>query len=258
MQYPDAQSDNTSTTDVFGLVCRLLEAPRARLCLGTYSSQTADTLADALATPPLKTTRQFLRLRLECALDGLMEVGSAAFVARFGQHARDSLGSDAFRGQPVAAIIRIGSGYRLVRGVHDGSEHGRLLVRINSSRGVETVLALDVQTFFAASTEDASTADRVRAAIPTLLDEGEPTLERAARLLRVGRRTLQRRLGEEDTTFGALLEEVRISIAKQAVLEERLTFAEVSYRLGFSRESAFFRAFKRWTGMTPTEFRKLG
>lgn len=245
-------------TDVHSLASRLMDAPRTRMNLGTYSSENADALADALGSAPLKQTRHLLRLRLECAADGLMEVGSSAFVARFGQRATDSLGSDYLRGQPVAAVVRDGSterGYRVVRGVHDGSEHGRLIVRIETKTGVEQVPALDVQTFFAASAEDASATDRVRAAIPTILGEGEPTLERTARLLRVGRRTLQRRLGEEGTTFGAIVDDVRLAIAKDAVRDEGLSFAEVSHRLGFAGESAFFRAFKRWTGMTPTQFR---
>ena len=67
-------------------------------------------------------------------------------------------------------------------------------------------------------------------------------------------RSLQRRLRDEGTAFGALRDEVRRELADR-YLGEGMSFAEISFMLGFSEPSAFFRAFKRWTGLTPFERR---
>ena len=71
----------------------------------------------------------------------------------------------------------------------------------------------------------------------------------------MSRRTLQRRLAAQQTTLTALREEVRKELALAWLGEPRLSITEVAYLLGFSRPSAFHRAFKRWTGQTPAGFR---
>jgi AraC-like DNA-binding protein len=75
-------------------------------------------------------------------------------------------------------------------------------------------------------------------------------LEPIAKQLGLGGRSLQRRLKDEGTSFQALRDETRRHLADR-YLEEGLSIAEVSFLLGFSEPSAFFRAFKRWTGSTP-------
>ena len=253
-------SDHPSVTDVHALVAELLDAPRDALSLGSYTGADAERLASALgAGDALRPARRYLRFKLECVAQGLVEVGSVAFVARFGRHTPESLGSDAFQGLPVAVMVRdpgAPAGHRIVRGRHGGSDDGRLSARIETPTGEVKVLVLDVQTFFAGGPDDTPMAERTRAAISAMVGRGEPTLEAIARVLRVGRRTLQRRLSEEDTTFAQVLDQVRADIARVAVLDDNVSYAELSDRLGFSRESAFFRAFKRWTGLTPTEFKK--
>ena len=68
-------------------------------------------------------------------------------------------------------------------------------------------------------------------------------------------RSLQRRLKEENTSFNAVREQVRRELT-QRYLADNLSISEISFLLGFSEPSAFFRAFKRWTGMTPIEARR--
>ena len=75
-----------------------------------------------------------------------------------------------------------------------------------------------------------------------------------ARRLRTSARTLQRRLGAEGTSVAKLLDELRRTRA-EAYLEMGLSISEVSYLVGFAEPSVFFRAFKRWTGETPADFR---
>jgi len=81
------------------------------------------------------------------------------------------------------------------------------------------------------------------------------TIEHTAKRLGLTARSLQRRLKDEATSFQAVREQVRQQLA-QRYLEDRLSLAEISFLLGFSEPSAFFRAFKRWTGTTPLEARR--
>ena len=68
-------------------------------------------------------------------------------------------------------------------------------------------------------------------------------------------RTLQRRLHAEGTRFHDLLEEARRTIACSDLSNRNLAAYEVSFLLGCVELSTFFRAFKRWTGKTPQEYR---
>jgi AraC-like DNA-binding protein len=79
-------------------------------------------------------------------------------------------------------------------------------------------------------------------------DEGH--IDVVAKRLGLTSRSLQRRLKDEQTTFNAIREDVRRELA-QRYLADGLAIAEISFLLGFSEPSAFFRAFKRWTGTTP-------
>ena len=83
-------------------------------------------------------------------------------------------------------------------------------------------------------------------------DEGH--IEHVAKQLGMTARNLQRRLKDDGTSFQTVREDVRRELAKR-YLDDRLAISEISFLLGFSEPSAFFRAFKRWTGMTPIEAR---
>ncbi|WP_437809797.1 AraC family transcriptional regulator ligand-binding domain-containing protein [Sorangium sp. So ce1078] len=96
-------------------------------------------------------------------------------------------------------------------------------------------------------------SERVRALLGERLREGADLGALAARL-RMSPRTLQRRLGDEGTSIHALLDEVRRGRAA-ALLEADMAIGEVAYVLGYSEPSAFHRAFRRWTGVTPEAFR---
>jgi AraC-like DNA-binding protein len=88
-----------------------------------------------------------------------------------------------------------------------------------------------------------------------LLADGDVSLAHAARLMRTSPRTLQRQLTREGRSFQAVVDAVRAREAMRLLKEDRRTFGEVAYVLGFSEQSAFFRAFKRWTGKTPMAVR---
>ena len=97
---------------------------------------------------------------------------------------------------------------------------------------------------------------RVRELVAERTASGEPSLARVARELGLSPRTLQRKLGEEGATWKGLLDEVRRAGAERHLRAREMAICEVSYLLGFSEPSAFHRAFRRWTGSTPAEFRR--
>ena len=69
-------------------------------------------------------------------------------------------------------------------------------------------------------------------------------------------RTLQRRLGEEGTSFAALVDEARHALSRELLGGTDLPLVEVASNLGFAEFATFSRAFKRWTGLAPGAYRQ--
>ncbi|HEX5876226.1 MAG TPA: AraC family transcriptional regulator [Pyrinomonadaceae bacterium] len=101
-----------------------------------------------------------------------------------------------------------------------------------------------------------SLVEQVRSIIASELRGGDPSLEHIADQLRLTPRTLQRKLRETGTSHNELLDQMRRQLAMQYLREREMAICEVAYLLGFSESSSFHRAFKRWTGLTPKEFRQ--
>jgi AraC-like DNA-binding protein len=78
-----------------------------------------------------------------------------------------------------------------------------------------------------------------------------------ARSLQMSERTLQRRLREFGTTFKSILNEVRQDLANSYIRDSKLSLTEISFMLGFAEISTFSRAYKRWTGQSPSAFRQI-
>ena len=96
----------------------------------------------------------------------------------------------------------------------------------------------------------------VRKNLRTALERGRPSVDYVAELLHMSARTLQRRLTELNTSFNQVVEEVREQLARMYLDQPALSLAEVAYLLGYSDLTVFVRAFRRWTKMTPGEYRK--
>ena len=97
---------------------------------------------------------------------------------------------------------------------------------------------------------------KVRTVIAQNLREGEPRIGDVARRLGMTARTLQRRLQDEQLGFTALVDAARLDLARRYLADESLSISEVSFALGYSEPSAFTRAFKRWSGSAPAEYRE--
>lgn len=98
-------------------------------------------------------------------------------------------------------------------------------------------------------------SEQVRTFLTNALGSGTPTAAQAARALHMSVRTLHRSLLSEGTSFRELLDQLRQERASGWLANPRCSIAEVSFLLGFAELSSFYRAFKRWTGKTPAEFR---
>lgn len=102
----------------------------------------------------------------------------------------------------------------------------------------------------------ATMAERVRAALLEGLPSGQLAIDVVAQRLALSKRTLQRRLGDEGTSFQDVLQKTREALATHYLERTRLPLAEISFLLGFEQPNSFFRAFHCWTGRTPETVRR--
>jgi AraC-like DNA-binding protein len=108
---------------------------------------------------------------------------------------------------------------------------------------------------YLARCDSPSTTMQVRARIIELLPDGRPGQEAIATSLHLSLRSLQRRLQHENTSFTTLLNETQQQLAMQYIRESHRSIGEITYLLGYSEPGSFTRAFRRWTGKSPLQFR---
>jgi len=96
---------------------------------------------------------------------------------------------------------------------------------------------------------------QVKAMIGYDFSDGFPSFETISSALNMSAPTLRRRLKREDTTFQQLKDDSRCDVAKLYLDRVELSINEVALQMGFTDPSAFHRSFKKWTGMTPGQFR---
>lgn len=103
---------------------------------------------------------------------------------------------------------------------------------------------------------DDSVSARVRSALTELLPGGAGTIEDVAKKLGLSRRTLQRKLSQENTTFQKHLNNTREILAIHYIRNTDMTTNDMAYLLGYAELNSFLRAFSVWTGKSITEYRK--
>ena len=97
---------------------------------------------------------------------------------------------------------------------------------------------------------------RTRQAVIDELASGLPSLDDVAARLHMSSRSLQRKLEESKASFSELRDSVQREMAEQWVANSDRSLAEITFRLGFSDQSNFSKAFKRWTGQSPGQYRQ--
>lgn len=104
--------------------------------------------------------------------------------------------------------------------------------------------------------QDLALPDMVRRTLFARLTEDDVSIDGVARLLGLHKRTLNRRLAGDDTSFARLLAEVRFQIARQLLAGTDLPFVDIAATLNYTDASAFSRAFRAWAGMPPSAWRE--
>ncbi|CBL46787.1 Transcriptional regulator, AraC family [gamma proteobacterium HdN1] len=120
------------------------------------------------------------------------------------------------------------------------------LLRLHEQVASEHVARLEKQDFV-------SSVNRL---IGELLESGHADLETVAERLAIKPRSLRTRLSEAETNFNQLLADYRCNLAKRLLAKTDESIDEIVYLTGFSEPSTFYRAFKRWVGLTPIEYRR--
>jgi len=132
---------------------------------------------------------------------------------------------------------------------------GQLPCRFSNSASYQHALIL-CERELAALLGDNTFQDRIVEIIAPLLQGQPPTIEDVASKVGMASWTLRRKLGKEGTTYQKLLDQTRKELAESYISDSIHSFTEVAYILGFSSPAAFHRAFKRWMGVSPGEYRK--
>jgi AraC-like DNA-binding protein len=147
--------------------------------------------------------------------------------------------------------------------VHFDTEMDALLVSHEQMQAPNRLGDRDIVKFFDAHLdEEVSKLDaggslerRIRAKISQSLSQGVPALSDIAAQFGMSGRTLQRQLSERGYSFQNVVDQSRRELAERLLRETSYPLAEVAFLTGFSEQSAFNRAFRRWAGQTPRSFR---
>lgn len=190
---------------------------------------------------------------VERELAKLLVLAPAVIGNRYGFHVET-----AFTGGRALALRRIAGGNPVVS---DAGEHalvfaGELLDKALPQADPVTGRALEAQCaeLLQRRQRRRGIGAHVRSRLLSQLDR-QLGIEQIAAEMHVDERTLRRKLAAEGTSFRELADEVRSTMALELLGDGQLTIQEVAARLGYHDAAAFSRAFKRWTGERPGEFR---
>jgi len=127
---------------------------------------------------------------------------------------------------------------------------------ILGDEGISRYLISHLDAELSEITQEPALVAQAKAAIAQALSEGPPKMTEIARGLGFSERSFHRRLSEHGMSFQSMTEETRRDLAEGLLRDERHSLAEIAFLTGFSEQSAFTRAFKRWVGTTPAIYRK--
>lgn len=148
--------------------------------------------------------------------------------------------------------------------VHFGADKDAMLLshqslsepNILGDEGITRFLDSHLDQELAQIDDAPSLQKQTKSEIARALSEGLPKMGDIARQMGLSARSFHRRLAEHGLSFQTLTEETRREIATAMLHEDRYALSEISFLTGYSEQSAFNRAFKRWMGVTPATYRK--
>lgn len=127
---------------------------------------------------------------------------------------------------------------------------------VQADPGLSSILDRHAEELLARLPQSENLLDSVNRLMSKGLRGGDPSLTVIAQQLGYAPRTLQRKLEEAGTSYHTLLDEMRRELSIYYLREANIAVSEVAFLLGFSETSAFHRAFRRWMGVSPGEFRR--
>ncbi|MCB1342233.1 MAG: AraC family transcriptional regulator ligand-binding domain-containing protein [Pseudooceanicola sp.] len=204
-----------------------------------------------IRTPP----HSVLDLRNECALAG--------FARNMRNFVGEALVFDAItfrhpcRGDPADYAALLGCPVRF-EAERDAIVLGRAMLDLPNRLGdaaVNAFLTAHLERELGPLDDRSLRADLLRLLTPAL-SNGVPQAAAIARQLGMSERTLYRRLAEEGLTFRDVLVEAQLALAQELLRDGGTSIAEIAFLTGFAEQSTFSRAFKRWVGKAPAQFRQ--
>lgn len=140
-------------------------------------------------------------------------------------------------------------------GLHYGDQVLALAVP-NASEDLLLLLAERADRLLGNLSHSSAIAARIATLIATQLDNAVPDRSLIASQLGMSQRTLQRRLRDEGTSYQAVLDNTRHYMALELLRNTQIPLSRIAGQLGFAEPSAFYRAFKKWEGATPGQYRE--
>lgn len=128
----------------------------------------------------------------------------------------------------------------------------------NSDPGLKMLLERQAQAALAVLPQVDDFMQALRSALLRAMQNGRANSAQVAARLNMSERSLFRRLKQQGLSFKHILAQTRIQLAQQYLQDKQLTLCEIALLLGYSEQSAFSRAFKRETGLTPSGYQQLG
>jgi AraC-like DNA-binding protein len=129
------------------------------------------------------------------------------------------------------------------------------LPMVNRNAQLLSVLLPGLELAVAKDDRERTLVDDVRLALSETMCGARPTIAGIAKSLGMSARTMQRRLGEFDTTYQDVLDDVRQRSARRLLANTDLVTGEIAFLLGFEEVNSFMRAFHSWEGTTPAKWR---
>lgn len=146
-----------------------------------------------------------------------------------------------------------------------GARHNKLFFRVEDvnqpfvthNPDLLDLVAPQLEAELTQQLADKSLKEQVKGILKRVLAGQKPRLEDVALELRVSTRTLQRRLLEERITFHSLVEEARREMAQHYLRQSSLELTDTAYLLGYEDPTSFIRAFHKWEGTSPGDWRSM-
>lgn len=207
------------------------------------------------AIQALSAPRKALQLRNECALAGLAS-NLRDMVGTDLQFDTVTFGHDC-RSDPAAYAAIFGCPVQF-GGAEDAIVLRRDMLDLPNrlgDRGVSQFLTAHLDSEIRALPETETLHAQLLRILSDNLSNGLPAASEIARSMGMSERTFYRRLSDEGMSFRDVLREAQSELAQQLLSGSDCSIAEVAFLTGFAEQSAFSRAFKRWVGLAPAQFR---